>query len=88
MLGVSRPTLTAWIRRDIIDSGKLTTGDTEMTMSERHQWGQVGFVEFTDLINQQQPDTDHDDGRPAIYDTEIEPTPTNSVGIQQAWLGH
>lgn len=49
----------------------------------QQQWGQVGLAKVTDLINQQQTETDLEDGLPATYDTGIEPTQTNSMGVQK-----
>ena len=61
--------------------------DDPISIARQQQWGKVGLAKVTDLINQQQPDVGREDGRPATYDTGIDATPTNSMGIRRGWLG-
>ncbi|MGC2865169.1 hypothetical protein ACMG4H_09955 [Corynebacterium glutamicum] len=54
-------------------------------IARQQNWGQDGLANVPDLIQQEQPH-DHD-GRPATYDTGIDATPNNSIGIRQRWAG-
>ncbi len=54
-------------------------------IARQQNWGQDGLANVPDLIQQEQPH-DHD-GRPATYDTGIDATPNNSIGIRQGWAG-
>lgn len=61
--------------------------DDPVKIARQQKWGQVALAKVTDLINQEKPDAGQEDGRPATYDTGIDATPSNSMGIRQGWLG-
>lgn len=56
-------------------------------IARQQQWRQDGLAKVTVLKNQETTDFGREDGRPAGYDTGIESTPTNSMGIRKGWLG-
>lgn len=56
-------------------------------VARQQRWGQDGLAKVTVLKNQQATDFGREDGRPAGYDTGIESTPTNSMGVRKGWLG-
>lgn len=61
--------------------------DDPVQIARQQRWGQDGLAKVTVLKNQQATDFGREDGRPASYDTGIESTPTNSMGIRKGWLG-
>lgn len=61
--------------------------DDPVAIARQQKWGQDELAKVTALINQQASDFGREDGRPAGYDTGIDPTPTNSMGIRKGWLG-
>lgn len=64
---------------------KLPGDPVEVARQQR--WGRDGLAKVTVLKNQQATDFGREDGRPAGYDTGIESTPTNSMGVRKGWLG-
>ncbi|WP_053545881.1 IS1249 family transposase [Corynebacterium deserti] len=61
--------------------------DDPVKIARQQHWGQDALAKADVLIQQEQPDAHRDDGRPALYDTGIDATPTNSIGIRSGWAG-
>ena len=61
--------------------------DDPVKIARQQKWGQDALAKVQVLINQEQPDAHREDGRPALYDTGIDATPTNSMGICKGSLG-
>ena len=62
-------------------------GDPEKIARQQH-WGQAGLAKAQAIITQEHEATyGNADGRPATYDTAIDSTPTNSIGIRKGWAG-
>ena len=61
--------------------------DPEKIARQQH-WGQAGLAKAQAIITQEHEATyGNADGRPATYDTAIDSTPTNSIGIRKGWAG-
>lgn len=62
--------------------------DDPVKIARAQHWGQDSLAKVKQLTNQEkQAAHGHDDGRPALYDRGIEPTPTNSMGIRRGTEG-
>lgn len=62
--------------------------DDPIEIARQQKWGQDGLAKVAALKNQETTDIGREDGQPASYDTGIESTPTNSMGIRKGWLGY
>ncbi|BAU94478.1 hypothetical protein N24_0216 [Corynebacterium suranareeae] len=61
-------------------------GDPVEIARQQH-WGQDRLAKVEVLSNQEDPSSGREDGRLARYDTGVDATPTNSIGIRQGWVG-
>lgn len=61
--------------------------DPEKIARQQH-WGQAGLAKAQAIITHEHEVTyGNADGRPATYDTAIDSTPTNPIGIRKGWAG-
>lgn len=67
---------------------KTQLPDDPAKIARQQQWGKEALAKVTLLLESEAvARNEYDNGRPATYDTGIEPTPTNSMGIRKGTVG-